>query len=104
MRVRREALRDALEFVRDVLPCAPPVVVCLDTVDDPPPLIWSDAMFEEGAALEDGGGFVVLKRARTARPLVFVGCGHTPHDVRDHFVAGRRSYIGQLELLYAVAP
>ena len=46
-----EPLRDALEFLRDVVPMMPPVVIDLQRPCAPPVLVWSDAMFEAGAEL-----------------------------------------------------
>ena len=69
-----------------------------------PVLVWSDAMFEAGAELEDGGGWVVLVRKPGATPVFFVSFGATPVDVRRAFVEGKSTYIGQLEFLWGHSP
>ena len=86
------ALRVSLEFLRDVLPRMPPMVRSLVRGSRTFPLIWSDAMYECGAPLEDGGGFVVITRRPGIRPLVFLGAGHTPQRVRSFFVRYRQRY------------
>ena len=53
---------------------------------------------------EDGGGWLVLQRPPKLKPVLYVSFGATPSDVRRHFVKGRRSYIGQLELLWGHSP
>ena len=99
-----EPLRDALEFLRDVVPMIPPVVIDLQRPRAPPVLVWSDAMFEAGAELEDGGGWVVLVRKPGAAPVFFVSFGATPVEVRRAFVEGKKTYIGQLEFLWGHSP
>lgn len=98
------ALRASLEFLRDVLPQAPPRVIELGSMADKPVLVWSDAMFQPGAVLEDGGGFVVIKRRRGAEPFVFVGCGATQAEVRALFTDVKKTYIGELEGVWAHSP
>ena len=99
-----EPLRDALEFLRDVVPMMPPVAIDLRRPRAEPVLVWSDAMFEAGAELEDGGGWVVLVRKPGATPVFFVSFGATPVDVRRAFVEGKSTYIGQLEFLWGHSP
>ena len=62
-------------------------------------------MYEAKSAVPARGGFVVVVPAGGAVPAVTYTCSHdTPREVMDKFVPGKKQYIGQLELLYAVAP
>ena len=80
--------------------------------DEPPVLVWSDAMYEHDAATPAGGGFVVLVPERAPEnPLgirwryrVIWGAESTDPTFLASFVQGKRQYIGPLELAYGVAP
>lgn len=97
-------LREALEFIRDIVPLLPPLVLDLNEATRPPLIVYSDAIYEEGADVEDGGGWVVLDRETWGGPVtVHVGLGATPWAVRRRLLA-RKTYIGQLELAWADSP
>ena len=92
----------ALRYLMDVVQDLPARSYDLGDDPRPPVLIWSDAMWADG---EGKGGFVVYfpKEGEKAGRLFF--SEHVPgKDVVKAFVKGKKTYIGQLELLYAVAP
>jgi hypothetical protein len=98
-------LSRALKFFRDSVRSLPRRELSLDTAPLPPVLVWTDAMYEAKSAVPARGGFVVVVPAEGAVPAVTYTCSHdTPREVMDKFVPGKKQYIGQLELLYAVAP
>lgn len=97
-------MKRALLFLRDVVESLPPCEVSLDRVQEEPVLIWSDAMWEPKSACPAQGGFVVrIPAVGDAPPKTYYSSHETPKKVIDWFVPGKKQYIGQLELLYAVA-
>ena len=67
-------------------------------------LVWSDAMWEASSSQPAQGGFVIRLPASNGEPPVTLYSRHvTPPDVIKRFEPGKKQYIGQLELLYAVA-
>lgn len=98
-------LRRALKFFKGSIGALPRREISTDTAPRPPVLVWSDAMYERKADVPARGGFVVVVPAEGAVPAVtYISSHDTPRDVIDKFVPGKKQYIGQLELLYAVAP
>ena len=74
-------------------------------VHSPAVLVWTDAMYEARSAVPARGGFVVVVPAEGAVPATtYISSHDTPPEVIGKFVPGKKQYIGQLELLYAVAP
>ena len=62
-------------------------------------------MYEANSAVPARGGFVVVVPAEGAVPATtYISSHDTPPEVIGKFVPGKKQYIGQLELLYAVAP
>lgn len=99
-----ETLREALEFVRDLIPHMPPITLDLDQTDRPPLIVYSDAMYDPTATVEDGGGWVIFDRQSWGGGItVYVALGGTPRAVRERLLK-RKTYIGQLELVWAVSP
>jgi hypothetical protein len=99
-----DALREALEFIRDVLIHVPPKIVDLTRSDELPVLIWSDAMYERGADIEDGGGWLALFRGFLGdTPRIVIGYGMTPRTLRNQLIK-RKAYSGQLELVWGASP
>ena len=99
------AIRRALSFLKDVVEQLPPRVISLDVAARSPVLIWSDAMWEAEAMEPAGGGFViVIPEEGERRRRVLYALEQTGEAVLRQFVPDRKQYIGQLELLYAVAP
>lgn len=98
-------LRDALILLRDLLPHARPHVIELGAKNEAPGLVYSDAMFDShGSVHQDSGGWLVIRRRVNVSPIVFVSFGPTPAGVSDYFVRGKRTYIGQLELVWSNSP
>ena len=99
------AIRRALSFLKDVVEQLPPRVLSLDLPLRPPVLVWSDARFEADSDEPAGGGFVIVVPAEGAEPRrVLYAFEDTDAAVLGRFIQGKTQYIGQLELLYAVAP
>jgi hypothetical protein len=72
--------------------------------------VWSDAMWERSAHKPAAGGFVVYVPPRLVpgrrEPVparVIVSSHVTPDEVVRRLVPGKKTYIGQLEIMYAGA-
>ena len=100
------ALERALTYLQEIVRYLPPRVIHLWRDERPPILVWSDAMYEAGADRPAMGGFVVLVPAEGEEPeRVYWASEATHKRVFGLFMKYRRvQYIGELELLYAVAP
>jgi hypothetical protein len=105
LRTINPGIRRSLAFFKGSLRSLPRREISLDTAPRPPVLVWTDAMYEANSAVPARGGFVVVVPGDGAVPAVtYISSHDTPLDVIDMFVPGKKQYIGQLELLYAVAP
>ena len=118
----------SLRFFSSLLPQLPPHEFRVARDDSPPPLVWSDARWEEGDPRPAGVGFVVAfpnpgvtsaqvaatVAAATEAGVEFPGVAalrehfelvHGSADVPESFMRGfvrRRQQIGQLEILAAL--
>ena len=99
------AIRRALLYLRDVVEQLPRRTISLARPSRPPVLVWSDARFESSSPEPAGGGFVIVipSEGRTPRRVIY-SLEDTDPAVLGRFVPGKAQYIGQLELIYAVAP
>ena len=92
-------LAEALAFYRDVLPSLPPRAFCLTGKERPPVLIYTDAMYE---ASDRRSGRLGLAMFDPECERWFHADARVPASVLDRF-QWREQYIGQLEVLAAVA-
>lgn len=105
-----DALKRALRFLYTVVRALPRREIDVTRHARPPVLIWSDAMYERTGTVPARGGFLVHFPAEVGEdgretPAETLWAEHiTPEAVVRRFVPGKKQYIGQLELLYAVAP
>ena len=98
-------LERAMRFLRAAVAVLPRREISVDRAPRPPVLVWSDAMYERTAAVPARGGFLIVVPAEGDVPeRVYMSQHDTPSEVLRKFVPGKKQYIGQLELLYAVAP
>jgi hypothetical protein len=93
----------ALSFLLAMLPALRPRVFHTRRQRRPPVLVWSDAAWEPSSDTPATIGFVVFVPAEVGKPARWM---HSSLVVPSSFMVGldpRRQYIGQLELLGAVA-
>jgi hypothetical protein len=99
------AILRALTFCEQVVTVAPPRVIEIVGPKRGLALIWSDARYAASAPVPASGGFVVLLLDAHGSPQrVVVGSGVNSLEFVRQFVSGRRTYIGQLEIAWAVLP
>jgi hypothetical protein len=99
------AIRRALAFCEQVVTVAPPRIIEVVGPRRGLALIWSDARYAASAPVPASGGFVVLLLdAHRSLQRVVVGSGANSSEFVRQFVSGRRTYIGQLEIAWAVSP
>ena len=97
-------LTRAAGFLADIMANLPAIDICLDRAWEAPILVWSDAMYEKSGDIPAQGGFVVrIPGTGGGDPVTYYSRHATPKSVLKQFVPGKKQYIGQLELLYAVA-
>ena len=92
-------LREALAFYRDVLPVLPPRDFPLVQRVVPPVLLYTDAMYE---VLDRGSGRLGLALFDPLDGRWYHSESRVPASLLDRFQM-RRQYVGQLEVLAAVA-
>ena len=97
----RPGARRALRYLKDVMAHLPPKEFDMGVDPRPTVLIWSDAMWEAG---EGKGGFVVYFPPEGSRPAKVYYTEHVPGPEIISAFVHKETHIGQLELLYAVAP
>jgi hypothetical protein len=98
-----DALRASLEFFASTLGQLQPRRFDFAKESLPPVLVWSDAAFEPGADTPASIGFVVLIPGVAGQPDKWL---HSSVEIPAAVLASlteRKQYIGQLELLAAVA-
>ena len=94
-----EEVREAVQFYKEVLPSLPPKVFGLETGQRRPLIAYSDAMYEVGNMASGRLGMVVFDPEEGV-------WRHSDTPVRPAILrmfADREQYVGQLEVLAAVA-